>query len=125
MLEMLTFSLPVSCWVGANTNLPSNSNISKTVRVRIKNHLKFPDLVNIVSSNFNKSQIFFLFFTENLTLSLLVPYWAGANTNLVLNSNIFKTARVNIALKETFFIEYLISFLLTCRLIEHLWFSSY
>ena len=36
----LTLPLPVPCWAGDNTDLPSNSNISKTVRVkpeRVKN----------------------------------------------------------------------------------------
>ena len=35
-------------------------------------------------------QIFFWFFIENLTLSLPVLHWAGANTDLLSNSNISK-----------------------------------
>ena len=35
-------------------------------------------------------QFFFLFFIENLTLSLPVLHWAGANTDLPSNSNISK-----------------------------------
>ena len=33
--ELLTLSLSVARWAGANTDLPPNSNISKTVRVNI------------------------------------------------------------------------------------------
>ena len=33
--KILTFPLPVPHWVGDNTDLSSNSNISKTVRVKI------------------------------------------------------------------------------------------
>ena len=55
------------------------------------------------------------FFTENLTLSLPVSRWAGANTNLPSNSNIWKTVRVNITLTEP---EYLISSVKITRLIN-------
>ena len=37
-----------------------------------------------------------------LTLSLPVPGWAGDNTNLRLNSNISKIAKVNIEFIERF-----------------------
>lgn len=40
------------------------------------------------------------FFTENLTLSLPVPRWAGYNTDLPWNINISKTKRVNSTSKE-------------------------
>ena len=43
-----------------------------------------------------------------LILSLPVPRWAGHNTNLPSDSNIWKTVRVNIAF----------SFLMVCRLID-------
>ena len=33
--SLLTLALPVSCWAGDNTDLPSNSIISKTLRVNI------------------------------------------------------------------------------------------
>ena len=35
IIETLTLLLSVSCWLGANTELPSNSNISKMVGVNI------------------------------------------------------------------------------------------
>ena len=35
MLHILTLSLPVLCWAGDNTDLPLDSNISKTVTVNI------------------------------------------------------------------------------------------
>ena len=49
------------------------------------------EYVNNFLSNFNKSQVFFLFFTENLILSFPVPHWVSDNTDLYLNSNISKT----------------------------------
>ena len=56
-------------------------------------------------------------FIFTLTLSFLVPRWAGDNTNLPSKSNISKTIRVNIAFTRTFFKEYSISFLMVCKLI--------
>ena len=53
-----------------------------------------------------------------LTLSLLVPCWAGDNTDLPSNSNISKTVKVNNPLTRTFLKEYWISFLMTCELID-------
>ena len=54
----------------------------------------------------------------SLTLSLLVPRWAGANTDIPSNSNISKAVRVNIAFTATFLKEYSISFLMICRLTD-------
>ena len=70
-------------------------------------------LVNHFSSNFNKFRIFFWFFTETLNLSFHVSHWAGDNTDVPSDSNIWKLVGVNIA----FFKEYSISFLIVCRLI--------
>ena len=78
-------------------------NFSGTQRVKhyskqkIKNHSKPPKLVSqSLFNNFNTFQIFFWFFTEALTLSLLVPRWADDNTDLPSNSNISKPVRVSI-----------------------------
>ena len=54
----------------------------------------------------------------SLTLSLPVPRWAGANTDIPSNSNISKAVRVNIAFTATFFKEYSISFLMIYRLTD-------
>ena len=56
-----------------------------------------------------------------LSLSLPVPRWASANADLPPNSNISKMVRVNIVFTRTIFKEYLISFLMICRLTLHLW----
>ena len=53
-----------------------------------------------------------------LPLSLPVPCWAIDSTKLRSNSNIWKTLRVNIVFTRTFSKEYLISFLMVCRLID-------
>ena len=74
--------------------------------------------VNHFSSNCNKIQKCFWFFTETITLSLPVPRCAGDDTNLPLESNISKTLRVNIAFRKAFFKEYSMSFLMVCRLID-------
>ena len=82
-----------------NTDLPSSSNISKTVRVNIgeKNHINhFAHLTRC----------------------------ADHNTDLPSSSNISKTVRVNIVFTEIFCKEYSISFLMIARLID-LWFSRY
>ena len=73
---------------------------------------------NHFSSNFNKFQIFFWFFTETLTLSLPFPRRGGDNTHPPSDSNNSKTVRVNIAFTGTFFKKYSISFLMICRLID-------
>ena len=44
--------------------------------------------------------------------------WAADNTNLRSNNNISKRIRVNIAITRAFFKEYLISFLIVCKLID-------
>ena len=72
--------------------------------------------VNHFSSNFNKIQIFFWFFTETLTLSFHVPRWAGDTTDLPSNSKISKAVKVNTT--RTLFKECSISFLIICRLID-------
>ena len=53
-------------------------------------HSKSLNLIkdNHFSSNSNKNQTFFCFFTKNLTLSLPVTCCTGRNTDLPLNSNI-------------------------------------
>ena len=53
-----------------------------------------------------------------LTLSLPVPHWVGDNTDLLSNSSISKTVRVNIAFTRTFLKEYSISFLMISRTID-------
>ena len=53
-----------------------------------------------------------------LTLSLPVPHLVGDNTNLLSNSNISKTVRVNIAFTRTFLKEYSISFSMISRMID-------
>ena len=42
----------------------------------------------------------------NLTLSLPVPYWAGANTDPPSNRNISKMVKLNITFTKTFLQEY-------------------
>ena len=53
-----------------------------------------------------------------LTLLLPAPSWKGDNTVLPSNNNISKTVRVNAAFVGMFFKEYLISFLMVCRLVD-------
>ena len=100
-------------------------NFSSTERVKqnnekkkIQNDLKSPKLVK--QSFFKQFQqnpnIFFLFFTENLTLYLPVSRPTGPNTELPSKSNISKTVRVNIVVTATFFKGYSISFQMICRL---------
>ena len=55
-----------------------------------------------------------------LTLSLPAPRCAGDNTDLPSNSSISKPVRVNINLTTPIFKEYLISFLMVCRLMDFL-----
>ena len=74
---------------------------------------------NHFSSNSNRSWTFFWFFIEHLAISLPGKRCAGPNTDLPSNSNISKTVRVNIAFRETFLIEYLISFLMICKLVVY------
>ena len=71
--------------------------------------------VNHFSGIFNKTQIFFWFFTESLILLLSVRCWAGDNSNLPSNSSISKTVTLNTTFTEMFFKEYLISFVMVCR----------
>ena len=52
------------------------------------------------------------------TLSLPVPRWTGGNSDLPSDSNISKTVRVNIAFSTTYFKEYLIRFVMVCRLMD-------
>ena len=108
-------------------------NFSGTEKVK-QNQKKLKTIQNLLSlkenhfsSNSNKSQTLFWFFTENLTPSLPVPCWAVHYTNLLSNSNISITMRVNIVFLRMFFEEYLISFLMISRLIDFalLWFSSF
>ena len=54
------------------------------------------------SSNTNKNQSVFWFFTEKLTLSLPATHRAGHNADLPLNRNISKTVTVDIALPKFF-----------------------
>ena len=44
--------------------------------------------------------------------------WAGHGIDLASNSSISKPLRVNMAFRRSFFKEYLISFLMICRLID-------
>ena len=80
-------------------------NFSVTERFK-QNRKKLKTFRNLVSQSlFKKVQqkpIFFKFFTKNLTLSLPVPRWAGANIDLTSSSNISKTVGVNIVLTEWF-----------------------
>ena len=82
------------------SSFSGNESVKQNIKKPIGNLLSLQ--VNHFSSNFNKSQTFFGFFTENWTLSLPVPHWAGANTDLPSNCNISKMARVNIAFKKCF-----------------------
>ena len=108
-------------------------NFFGTERVK-QNQKKLKTIQNLVSlkenhflSNSNKSRTFFCFFTENFTPSFPVPCWAVHYTNLISNSNILKTVRINIVFPRMFFKEYLISFLMISRLIDftQLWLSSF
>ena len=57
---------------------------------------------NHFSSNTNKNQSVFWFFTKKLTLSLPATHRAGHNADLPLNRNISKTVLVDIALPKFF-----------------------
>ena len=86
---------------------------------KIKNRSKVPKLVRkSFFKQFQWSAIIFWLFTGNLTLSLAGTRCAGPNTDLPSNSNISKTVTVNAVFTRNFSKEYLISFLVICRLID-------
>ena len=80
--------------------------------------------MNHFSRNLNKFQIFSWFFTEKLTLLFYVTVFlpvlrcVGHNTDLLSNSNISKTVRINIAFATAPFKEYSTRFFMVCRLID-------
>ena len=81
-------------------------NFCVTERVN-KNFKKLKTIQNLLSSQHNlllskskKSEAFFCFFTENVTLFLPVNHCLGHNTDLTSNSNISKMVRVNIVFTE-------------------------
>ena len=84
------------------------------------NCLKVKSSIGMLKILLMENLIFHYQFSEKLillTLSLPVPCWAGAKTDLPLNSNISTTLRVNNAYAKNVFKEYLISFLMIFRLI--------
>ena len=89
----------------------------------IETDLMFPCSYNIFSHYF--CWIFYdtYFSLENtfkFTVLLPVTRCVDHNTGLPSNSNIWKTVRVNVAFKGTFFKEYLISFVMIGKLIDFL-----
>ena len=78
-------------------------NFSGTERVKqnqkkMLNNSKPPKVVKqSLFKQFQQKQNIFLFFTENLTLSLPVAHCAGYNIDIHSNSNISKEVRVNLA----------------------------
>ena len=70
---------------------------------KIKNHSKPHSLeIKLLFNQFQKFGIFLWFSTETLTVLLLVPRWAAFNTDLLLDSNIVKMVKVNIAFMKRF-----------------------
>ena len=67
---------------------------------------------NSLNSTFSVWESLFLAF------SLPVTHFENHNTDLPSNSNVSKTVKVSIAFRQCFFKEYLISFLIICRLID-------
>lgn len=53
--EKLTFSLPITRWVGGNTDLPSSNNISKTVWANIT--IVTPLFERLFNKLFNDTQV--------------------------------------------------------------------
>ena len=98
-------------------------NFSGNERVK-QNQKKLKTIQNLLSlsgnhfsSNCNKHQTSFWFFRENLILSLPGNHCACPNSDPTSSSNILKTVRLNIVITGTLFKQYLISFVVNCRLI--------
>ena len=89
----LTLSLLVPLWVGDNTDLPSNSNISKTVIVDI----------TVSGTCFKEYLISFLMISRLIDFALLVLYWWLKFVKLLESQNlsfsIFPTLKGLILLK--------------------------
>ena len=76
--------------------------LNKTKKKK-KKLFKPPNLVaQSFSSNFNKSQKVFWYFTETKTLLFPVPHWAVDITDLPSNDQISDIERVNITLTARF-----------------------
>ena len=83
-------------------------NFSGTERVK-QNQKKFKTIQNLLSllvnqflTSLNKFQIYFCFVTEALTILLPVLHCVDKKIDLLLNSNISKTVRTNIAFAKCF-----------------------
>ena len=86
---------------------------------KIKNHSKPKLASQSCMKSFKQNPNIFLFFTQTLTPLFCVSHWVGNNTNQSSNSNILKTVKGNIIFTtQMLFKQYLISFLMICRLID-------
>ena len=120
-IKSLTISLPGSHWTSAHTDPPLISNISKTVSVNIA----FTKKMFLKSMWWaNNMQIHKLSTCDSLfivfSILKLWNYW-NIKDWVFFSGNFFhisKTVRASTVFTKTFFIEYLMRFLIICTLVN-------